>query len=54
MKKILIALIFTVSTIFANSFSYTEYVDVVKSEPIYRTIIKRVPYQECWDEEVPV
>ena len=54
MKNILIVLVFAVSVIFANSFSYIEYVDVVKSEPIYRAIIKRVPYQECWDEEVPV
>ncbi len=42
------------SALFAQSFSYTESVKVEKSEPVYRTITKRVPYQECWDEEVPV
>lgn len=54
MKKIMLALILVAGSLFANSFSYTEYVEVTKSEPVYRTIIKRVPYQECWDEEVPV
>lgn len=56
MKKLILAfiLLFSSINIFAASFSYTEYVEVTRSEPVYRTIIKRIPYQECWDEEVPV
>lgn len=55
MKKtaIFAAAIFAVS-LFAESFTYTEYIPVYKSEQNYRIITKREPYQECWDEEVPV
>ncbi len=56
MKKIFLSVILLLlgSNIFAASFSYVEYVEVIRSEPIYRTITKRIPYQECWYEEVPV
>ncbi len=50
---ILISLVFA-TTIFAESFTYTEYVPIYKTEKIYRVITKRVPYEECWEEEVPV
>ncbi|WP_281951376.1 glycine zipper 2TM domain-containing protein [Nitrosophilus kaiyonis] len=55
MKKfaLMVMMIFAVSS-FAEIFSYTEYLPVYKSEKIYRIITKRVPYQECWEEEVPV
>lgn len=55
MRKVLLAtvLIFAVSA-FAEKFTYTEYVPVYKSEKIYRIITKRVPYEECWEEEVPL
>jgi len=53
-KALLIILLILSSNIFAASFSYTEYVEVTRSEPVYRTIIKRIPYQECWDEEIPI
>lgn len=35
-----------------SSNSFTERVQVQSSEPNYRNVIKRVPYQECYDEEV--
>lgn len=55
MKKFLLALLLFVATdIFAISYSYSEYVDVVRSEPVFRTVVKRIPYEECWYEEVPV
>ncbi len=55
MKKagVLIAALFA-SSLFAESFTYTEYIPVYKSEKLFRVITKRVPYQECWEEEVPV
>jgi len=56
MKKILLTLfiLFASLNLFAESFSYVEHIKVTRSEPVFRTIIKRVPYQECWYEEVPV
>ena len=56
MKRVFLILttLFVSANIYAASFSYTEYVEVSRSEPVYRTIIKRMPYQECWYEEVPV
>ena len=56
MKKLYIfGLSIIVSTsVFAGSISFTERVRVIKSTPEYRTVTKRIPYQECWDEQVPV
>jgi uncharacterized protein YcfJ len=53
MKKIILIPILAFSmSLSANSIKYNETVDVIKSEPIHKTIITRTPYQECWDEEV--
>ncbi len=38
----------------AGEIQYTEYVKVVSSEPAYEEVTEQVPYQECWDEQVPV
>ena len=56
MKKIIsIALSFTLGvTLYADSFVTNDRAEVVRSQPIYRDVIKRTPYQECWDEQVPV
>jgi len=54
MKKIAIILTTAILALQANSFTITDEARVTHSKPIYKTIIKRVPYQECWDEEVPV
>ncbi len=54
MKKIAIILTTAILTLQANSFTITDEARVTHSKPIYKTITKRVPYQECWDEEVPV
>ncbi|WP_200762608.1 glycine zipper 2TM domain-containing protein [Nitrosophilus alvini] len=54
MKKLIVGSIFLVSALFGETFTYTEYLPVTKSEPNYRIVTKRVPYQECWDEQVPV
>ena len=55
MKKILIGVIsFSLVSLFAESISFVDSIPVIKSEPVYRTVTKRTPYQECWDEQVPV
>ena len=55
MKKLVLSLLvlFTVSSL-AEVITYSENIPVYKSEKIYRVITKRVPYEECWEEEVPV
>ena len=54
MKKILTILTLAALALQANSFTRTDQVRVVKSKPIYKTITARTPYQECWEESVPV
>lgn len=54
MKKIATLLVVASSFVWAQSYTYTENVRVIKSEPIYRTVTKKVPVEECWDEYVPV
>ncbi len=39
---------------FSGSTSYEQSVEVTRSTPEYRTVTTRTPYQECWDEQVPV
>ena len=53
MKKIAIILTTALLALQANSFTITDKVRVTSSTPKYKTIIKRVPYQECWEESVP-
>ncbi len=56
MKKIFITLLLAGVglSLSAESFIIQDRAEVVRSKPIYRDVIKRVPYQECWDEQVPV
>lgn len=54
MKKIITILAIASFALQANAFTITEKVRVIKSKPIYKTVTKKVPYQECWNEEVPV
>ena len=57
MKKLtlgLITLILTAFTANAGSFTTIKYVKVIKSKPKYENVIRRTPYEECWDERVPV
>ncbi len=41
-------------TLYADSFVIQSRVEVIRSKPVYRNVTKRVPYQECWNEQVPV
>ena len=56
MKKLIFAILFLSVTVTLNaqSFTISKRVMVVRSKPIYANITKRVPYQECWNEQVPV
>lgn len=54
MKKLLTILTATALSLSAGSFSIEDKARVIKSIPEYKIITKRVPYEECWDEEVPV
>lgn len=56
MKKIFIpALAIMISIpLFAETISFSDSVRVIKSSPQYRTVTTRTPYQECWNEQVPV
>lgn len=35
---------------FAESVSFQQKIDVTSSEPIYKNITTRTPYEECWDD----
>lgn len=53
MKKLILLPALLLGTFLsADSINYSEKIDVISSEPIYKTITTRTPYQECWDEEV--
>jgi len=51
MKKFMLFLILSFSILFADSRVYQKKIDVTRSEPVYKTITKQVPYEECFDEE---
>ncbi len=53
MKKI-VYLALATGLLVAESFTFSEYVPVEKSQEIYRIVTKRVPYEECWEEKVPL
>ncbi len=55
MKKIILAILTTILSVGLNAESLiiNDSVQVIKSKPIYQNITKRVPYQECWNEQVP-
>jgi uncharacterized protein YcfJ len=55
MKKLLFIFIFVVS-LFARDSEYMTYKEykVTHTEPVYEIVVKRVPIQECWEEDVVV
>ncbi|NOX15706.1 MAG: glycine zipper 2TM domain-containing protein [Epsilonproteobacteria bacterium] len=56
MKKtiILISTALLSISLFGENMSFSDSVRVIKSSPQYRTVTTRTPYQECWNEQVPV
>jgi len=55
MKKLSMLLILVlISSLYAEVITFTKRVPVYKSVEVTRYVTKRVPYEECWEEEVPV
>jgi uncharacterized protein YcfJ len=54
MKLKLLSAVAFASLLQAQTLQFTEYVHVQSSTPEYETIRQRVPYQECYDEQVPI
>jgi uncharacterized protein YcfJ len=54
MKRFILSLTLLATSLFAESYSWTEYVRVTSSKPQYERISQRVPYQECYDKRVEV
>jgi uncharacterized protein YcfJ len=53
MKKIFCApLLLLGSLLYAETLSFQEGVRVTSSKPEYRMVATRVPYQDCWDEQL--
>jgi len=51
MKKLILFLLLSFGLLIADTRVYHQKVDVIKSEPLYKTISKQVPYEECYNEE---
>lgn len=49
-----ILLIILCVPVFAENYEFEIKVDVISSEPVYETFLKKTPYEHCWDEKVPV
>ena len=55
MKKLaLLVSVALVSQLMAEVITFTKRVPVYKSVEVSRYVTERVPYEECWEEEVPV
>ena len=55
MRKIVSILLSAgVISLMAESINFSDSIPVIKSEPVYKVVTKRTPYQECWDEQVPI
>jgi len=51
MKKIILFLLASFGLLVADTRVYHQKVDVIRSEPFYKTITKQIPYEECRDVE---
>jgi uncharacterized protein YcfJ len=54
MKRVIGLSGLVLSTLFAESFTMYDSVEVLRSEPVYRMVTVRTPVEECWDEKIPV
>ncbi len=50
MKKLILFLFVSVGLLLADTRVYHKKVDVIRSEPVYKTITRSIPYEECYDE----
>ncbi len=51
MKKVLLFLLVSFGLLLADTRVYHKKVDVIRSEALYKTVTKQVPYEECRDVE---
>jgi len=51
MKKTLLFLLLSLTLLEADTRVYHKKVDVIRSEAVYKTITKQVPYEECYDHQ---
>jgi len=51
MKKLLLFLLISFGLLLADTRVYHSKVDVIRSEALYKTINKKIPYEECYDHE---
>ena len=51
MKKLIIFALLSITFLFADTRVYHSKVDVIKSEPLYKTVSKQIPFEECYDKE---
>ena len=51
MKKSILFFLLSIVILLGDTRVYHKKVDVIRSEPLYKTITKEVPYEECFDEE---
>jgi len=53
-KMVLSSLIFSNVLLNASGFSLNDEAKVIRTSPVYKTITKKTPYEECWDERIQV
>lgn len=51
---LIVSTILVASSLYAESFSITEYVNVTRSTPLYSTISENVPTEQCRDVKEPI
>ncbi len=53
-KLAIVSLLMATTILNAEQMQYMEHVRVTNATPSYENVVTRVPYQECYDEQVPV
>jgi len=49
-----ILIFFMCLPVFAEGFELDLEVAVTRTDPVYETLVRKVPYEYCWDEKVPI
>ncbi len=54
MRIIISSLLATGILLNANTFSMQDEAKVIRTTPVYKTVTKKTPYEECWDEKIKI
>ncbi|MCO4783195.1 MAG: glycine zipper 2TM domain-containing protein [Candidatus Cloacimonetes bacterium] len=54
MKKHLLLLSISFTSLFAQGINMEMSVSVTKTEAVYETVIDKIPVEHCWDEKIPI